>query len=311
MRGFMAKNKLILITGGAGFIGSSLLEYLLKKYPKYNFISIDRKQCLINNRRLFKYMQDINDDLPNISGIDTVIHLAALPSVRDSDLRTSDVINDNILATQKIINQCINVWKSKRLIITSSSSVYDGRENKGQYECFNLRPLSPYASSKLACEGMVKMYINNGKLRDIKTTIIRPFTVYGPNQRDELSIRAIINACLKGEIFTLYGDGTQRRDFTYIDDVCSAIDVIIHSDNLKHLIYNIGTGGNISINEVISEVCTILNKPITIKYEPTTIYDCKFTKADMSTLKTDTGWESKTCFDIGLRNQILWQQRNL
>lgn len=302
--------KKICITGSAGFIGSCLLERLSNAYPKYDFIGIDRRYDIeIHNKNVQLFQTDINQWLPTIHNVETVIHLAALPSVRDSEARASDVIFDNILATQKIIHQCIDVWKPKKLLIASSSSIYDGRSDEFMNETdVFLRPLSIYASSKLACEQMVKMYMDNGRLNGIKPILMRIFTCFGPFQRDELSIRAIIDACLNDKPFTLYGDGTQKRDFNYIDDVCRAIDALRTSFDLKHTIYNIGTGKNISINEVIGKVSRMIEKPVTINYQPSTIYDTNFTKANIDRIKKDTNWKPEVSFDFGLQKQIDWQQ---
>ena len=302
--------KKIIITGGKGFIGGVLLESLSKAYPKYDFIGIDRKyeDIEIHNKNVQLFKTDINQWLPTIHDVETVIHLAALPSVRDSEARASDVIFDNILATQKIIHQCIEVWKPKKMILTSSSSVYDGRSDEFMNETdVFLRPLSAYASSKITCEQMMQMYIDNGRLDGIQSIITRPFTVYGPHQRDELAIQTIIDSCLHDKPFNLYGDGNQKRDFTYIDDTCRAIDALRTSLDLKHTIYNIGTGKNISINEVIGKVSRILGKPVTINYQPATIYDTNFTKANIERITRDTNWKPEVSFEDGLCEQIRWQ----
>jgi len=314
------KNK-IVITGGQGFIGNHLLNMLIDKYPDREFIAIDRKETIIqtinssqhiihntkSNKNLTIYKTDINKWLPEVDDVDVVVHLAALPSVRDSDKNVERVIEDNILATQKIIDKCIDSWKPSRLIITSSSSVYNGDHNWPMKSSDDVRPLSPYAVSKLTNELTLQMYKNNGKLGNIQGIVIRPFTVFGPNQRDELCIQAIIDAFIKDEVFTLYGSGEQKRDFCYIDDTCSAIEALMFTPNLKHFIYNIGTGKNISINEVITKIGRIFNKPLKIKYEPPTIYDCMYTKADISHMKEDCNWEPKMDFDRGLMEQIKFQ----
>ncbi|MBE3094615.1 MAG: NAD-dependent epimerase/dehydratase family protein [Actinobacteria bacterium] len=299
----------IILSGDRGFIGGNLMDMLSKAYPKKDFIGIDRRGDIeIHNKNVQLFKTDINNWLPTIHNVETVIHLAALPSVRDSEARASDVIFDNILATQKIIHQCINVWKPKKMILTSSSSVYDGRNDEFMNETdVFLRPLSAYANSKLTCEQMVKMYIDNGRLNGIQSIIIRPFTVFGPHQRDELAIQAIIDSCLNDKPFTLYGDGTQKRDFTYIDDTCRAIDALRTNYDLKHTIYNIGTGKNISINEVIGKVSRMIEKPVTINYQPATIYDSQYTKANIERIKRDTNWKPEVEFNDGLIEQIKWQ----
>jgi nucleoside-diphosphate-sugar epimerase len=311
--------KIIVITGSSGFIGSTLYKQLIsKKYnKKYEFVLIDRRDNPYGDKYVdgTKFIKvDINSGLPDLYNVDSVIHLAALPSVRDSNSRTTNVINDNILATYNILKKCMESWKPKRLIIASSSSVYDGRHNSPNNETYpdNIRPLSPYAQTKLSVEEAVNMYINNGLLKDIDIAVLRIFTNYGPRQRDELSIRAIIDSCLNDKPFILMGDGKQRRDFIYVEDTCSAIESFISSwkeIDIKNPIYNVGTGNNHSILEVIEKVSRILDKPILIKYDKPTIYDTQYTHADIDKIKRCTGWYPKVDFDTGLRNQIEWQKK--
>jgi nucleoside-diphosphate-sugar epimerase len=311
--------KKIIITGAQGFLGSSLYQYLYKKeyHKKYDFVLIDRKdnpyEDKFSKNTLIKKI-DINEGLPDLIDVEIVIHLAAIPSVRESDRRFKDVMNDNILASYNIIKKCIEKWEPKKLLIASSSSVYDGRENKPMNEESPTRLLSPYGQTKLAVEEMVQMYKNNGLLKNIDVALMRIFTVYGPRQRDELAIQAIIDSYLQNKIFTLYGDGSQRRDFCYIDDTCSGIEHLMNSTlNKDDIIYNIGTGKNHSINEIISLIGKLLNKTITIKYEEPTIYDTMYTLSDSTRLRYvgKEDWIPKTKFVDGIKEEIEWQKKQL
>ena len=304
----MVKDK-IVITGTGGFIGGALLLRLLERYPTRNFISIDRRGLYFKSERVVHYQQDINNGLPDLDDVRIVVHLAAFPSIRDSDKQVESVIKDNIFATQNTIDKCISNWKPKRLIITSSSSVYDGSVDWHMKENGSKKLLSLYAVSKITNENTLKMYQNNGKLNEIEGVCIRPFPVYGPNQRDELCIQAIINSFIKDTAFFLYGDGSVKRDFTYIDDTCAAIEALMFAEKLNHSTYNIGTGENISINEVIYKISKHFNKPLKIKHEPPTIYDTKFTRANINRINEDTGWKPLMDFDEGLKKQIEYQQR--
>ena len=304
--------KKIVITGSSGFIGSSLVQYLYKEgYDKnYDIVLIDRKinpygDSYSKNTKF--YQLDINSWLPDLEDVEIVIHLAALAGVRESDKRFKSVMDDNIYASYNIIKKCIDSWKPKKLLLASSSSIYECSENKPKRENSEIKPLSPYGFTKLAMEQMIQMYQNNGLLKDIQVGIMRIFTVYGPRQRDELAIQAIIDSYLENKTFTLYGDGSQRRDFTYIDDTCSAI---LHLMNYDYLdgIYNIGTGRNHSINEIISMIGKILNKEIKIKYEEPTIYDTMYTLANTVRI-SDTDWKAEMEFIEGVKKQIEWQKK--
>jgi nucleoside-diphosphate-sugar epimerase len=307
--------KKILITGANGFIASSLIQYLYKKEydKKYDFILIDRKLNPYGDKysKNTKFYQlDINTWLPDLDDVEIVIHLAALPSVRESDKRFKSVMDDNIYATHNIVKKCIEQWKPKKLLLASSSSVYDGRENKPMREDSPIRLLSPYGHTKLFMEQMIQMYQNNNLLKDIQVGLMRIFTVYGPRQRDELAIQAIIDCYLQDKEFTLYGDGTQRRDFNYIEDTCSAIECLMNSGRLGG-IYNIGTGENHSINEIIYFIGHLLKKNLTIKNKEPTIYDTMYTLANNKKLCKLTGWRKEMDFEQGVKNQIEWQKKQL
>jgi len=321
--------KKIVITGSNGFIGSSLVQYLYKKgyHKKYDFILIDRKDNPYGDtysKNTMCYRVDINKDLKELKtfrdDVEIVVHLAAIPSVRESDRNIKNVIDDNILASYNIVKKCIEFWNPKRLLIASSSSVYDGREDIEMKEDFVLRLLSPYGHTKLTVEEMVQMYCNNKLLQNTTAILMRIFTCYGPRQRDELAIHAIIDSYLNDKVFTLYGDGSQRRDFTYIDDTCSAIEHLMFGSIYKEMnpqIYNIGTGTNHSINEIIALVGRLLDKNITIKHEASTIYDTMYTKAGKSRIESVTlngeEWINKMDFVDGIKEQIKWikNQKNI
>jgi len=297
--------KKVIITGSSGFIGSALTERLKKKYK---VIGIDKINRNISSDIKF-YQKDINFDLPDIKDVYAVIHLAARPGVRNSHELFDEVCKDNILGTQRIIKKCIENWKPKRLLIASSSSVYGDKGRGGleleEYE--SLSPRSPYAMSKCANEYLISTYKNCGMLKDIECTSMRFFTVYGPHQRNELAIRAFTDWILKDQPIILYGDGKQKRDFTHIDDICSAIEILISTNKILYSAYNIGSNESHSINEIICYIAKITGKKVTIDYRPRDIYDVDETLADINRMK-ELGWSPKINFYEGLRGQIEWQK---
>jgi len=302
----MKKKNKIIITGSSGFIGSALTQKLSKDY---NIIGIDRKSPSgvlmdIRSKGNFNYfLQDINDKLPDIKDVYAVIHLAAKAGVRDSHKKFEQVCKDNILATQRIIDMCITKWKPKRFLLASSSSVYGdlGKDGHALKVTDGVSPMSPYAMSKVAGEQLVTTYKNCGLLDGIETTSMRFFTVYGPNQRNDLAIRSFIDCILRDKPITLYGTGDQTRDFTHIDDICKGINELLKYGYGE--IVNIGSGKTISINNIIHMIATYLDKNVTIDYQPRNIYDIDCTKASDSVFI-----ENKIKFEDGLKEQIEWQK---
>lgn len=301
--------KKVIVTGCDGFIGYSLINYL-KKNTNYEIIGIDRKND--NNITNIKfYHQDINDGLPDIKDVYAVVHLAAKPGVRDSHENFENVCKDNILATQRVIKKCIDSWKPKKILIASSSSVYgltgDDCHDLHEYEWVN--PVSPYGASKVMDELLLTTYHNCGLLKGVVSISMRFFTVYGPKQRDELSIRSFIDHILRDEPIIVHGDGSQVRDFTNISDICSAICLILDKNDLiqGHSTFNIGSGEQHSLNEIIHMLSTLLDKDVTIHYTSKNIWDVFSTKADNSKIK-DLGWKPRVKFIDGIKEQIKWQK---
>jgi UDP-glucuronate 4-epimerase len=296
--------KKIIITGCSGFIGSALVEYLFKNLDDIELYGIDRLDAdpHIRDKCSTFYKQDINDPLPDITDVWTVIHLAGKASVRDSEEKFDQIIHDNINGTHSIIRKCIDVWKPQKLIIASSSSVYgdipDGY--KTLIDTFP-DPKSPYALSKLMIEKMVNIY--RSQLKEI--ALLRIFTVYGANQRKGLAIREFITSALEDKPLIVYGDGTQARDFTYIIDICEAIRLMIELP-IPHRIYNLGSENSLTISEVIYKISRYLGKPLTIDYQPEIPYDVNLTLSDSSLMTKDFNWKPLTSFDDGLREEIEW-----
>ena len=301
----------VVITGVSGFIGSALADYLTN--IGYEVIGIDRLAWVNQKDREF-YLQDINDILPNIRDVDVVVHLAALAGVRNSHERFEQVCKDNILGTQRIIKKCIDNWKPRRLLLASSSSVYGdlGRDGHSLIEDEGVSPRSPYALSKVANEELMKTYKNCGMLDGIDIACMRFFTVYGPHQRNELAIRAFTDWIIRNKPITLYGDGSQKRDFTSIHDICSGIETLISYPLpfLPYDIYNIGSNNSISINKIIKMMCDITDKDVTIHYEPRNQYDVDCTNANIYRMES-MGWKPKIKFEDGLKEQIEWQMEML
>jgi UDP-glucuronate 4-epimerase len=317
----MKPTKKILITGSSGFIGSNLVEYLCKRYNTildYEIIGIDRNPYPLPLTKVHKNFKpillDINDNthgLPDIDGVEVVIHLAGRAGVRESREHFDEYVQDNIIGSKNVLNKCVNQWKPKLFIYSSSSSVYGDCLTKAK-ETDATHPMSPYALTKVAVEKLIETYFNNHTIGSTKCTVLRFFTVYGPRQREGLAIRNFIDKILEHEPITLYGDGTQSRDFLYINDLCDGIRRLIEDIDSIPIgcnIYNISPSNPITINEIIHLIATLLNTEVTIKYEPFNKFDVMRTAADISKLTNLLCWSPSVSIEEGIKMQIDWAQR--
>lgn len=252
----------ILITGNKGFIGSNLV----KKLDNHKIIGVDLKDgnnILDSNfiNALFEFYQ-----------IDAVIHLAAIAGVGYSIDHSEEVLKNNIIGFDTLAKAAIK-HNVKHFIYASSSSVYgdDGTQK------------SPYAVSKATNELQAAMYSN---LCDMKFTGLRFFTVYGEGIREDLAISKFIKAIESDLPIHVYGDGTQARDFTYVDDITEAIKIILESDKLwKNEVFDIGFGKSTTVNELVKILKNHINPTWNkIIYEQEKPYDVKTTLANPNKL---------------------------
>lgn len=272
----------ILITGYKGFIGSNLI----KKLDNHKIVGVDLKDghsILDSNfiNALFEFYQ-----------FDAVIHLAAIAGVGYSIPHSEEVLTNNIIGFDTIAKAAIKNGV-KHFIYASSSSVYgdDGTQK------------SPYAVSKATNELQAAMYSN---LSQMKFTGLRFFTVYGEGIREDLAISKFIKAMQSNLPIHIYGDGTQARDFTYVDDICEAIKLIVESDKVwKNEVFDIGYGSNTSVNELVEILKGIINPSFDkVVYEDEKEYDVKETLADPNKLYEWFGFKPKYSIRDGLREWL-------
>ena len=310
----------VVITGVAGFIGSHLAEKLLhnnfkvigidsftnyysKKIKKHNL-----KECLKNKNfsLIIKDLIEI-DLLPIFRKSQHLFHLAAQPGVRSSwGPQFENYVKENILVTQRILEYAKTANSFKKIIMASSSSVYGEQEGKMNEENAITKPVSPYGVTKLAAENLCRIYAENFNL---PITMLRYFTVYGPRQRPDMAfMRFIIKSILKQPI-TIYGNGNQKRNFTYIDDV---IDATISSMDVVNPgeIINIGGEVVISINKIISVLKKISDFEPIILYKPFPKGDVLRTEADISKAKRLIKFKPKTSLYDGLFFQYAYAKKN-
>lgn len=305
-------HKKALVTGCAGFIGSHLTDKLLDN--GYYVIGIDsftdyypRKikeanlEKALKNANFKLIIKDILD-MDEFPMVDYVFHEAAQAGVRTSWGKTFEIYaRNNILVTQKLL-EFYKDSDIKKFVYASSSSVYGEVYSLPMREETLLNPLSPYGVTKLSAENLCYLYYKNYNLPIVS---LRYFTVYGPRQRPDMAFNKFVHNLINGKGITIFGNGEQTRDFTYIDDVVRATILAAENDVVGE-VFNIGGGSRISINNVISILEEITGKEANIKYIEKQRGDVMHTYADVSKAKRLLGWNAKVDIKDGLEKYVEW-----
>ena len=315
-----------LITGGAGFIGSSLSERLIKEGKKViaidnfcDFYDIKIKENnireLVNNSNFKLYKKDIRDrqalkEIFDENKIDVVMHLAAMAGVRPSIENPVLYQEVNCMGTQNILEE-MKAHNIKNLVMASSSSVYGNcKEVPFREDMIVDFAISPYAATKKANEVMTHVY---HKLFNMNVIMLRFFTVYGPKQRPDLAINKFTRLMLDNQEIPMFGDGSTSRDYTYIDDIVDGIiKACEYTMNNKDVyeILNLGNSSPVSLKEMISTIGNALDIEPNIKQLPMQPGDVDRTYADISKAKALLGYEPKTSFEQGIKNFVEWYKLN-
>lgn len=315
-----------LITGGAGFIGSTLADALLMANNKVvvvdNFCDFYNPQIKeknveksLNNQNYKLYRIDIRnkEGLETIfseNKIDCVIHLAAMAGVRPSIENPILYQDVNGMGTQNIL-EISHKYNVRNLVMASSSSVYGNCQEVPFKETFVVDyAISPYAATKKANEVMAHVYHH---LYNMNIIMLRFFTVYGPKQRPDLAINKFTRLMLAGEEIPMFGDGSTSRDYTYIDDIVDGIikstEYVFNNENVYEII-NIGNSSPISLKEMIYTIGEVLNITPKIKQLPMQPGDVDKTYADISKAKKLLNYEPKTSFKEGITKFVEWYKDN-
>lgn len=304
-----------LVTGAAGFIGSHLATELLGRgwdvtgldcftdyYPRP--LKEANLEALAGRAR-FRFVEDSiqQADLPALlDGVTHVFHLAAQAGVRKSwgrDFRT--YTENNVDASQRLLETCVGVPLA-RFVYASSSSIYGDAVPIPMREDALPQPVSPYGVTKLAAEQLCHLYaVNHG----VPATSMRYFTVYGPRQRPDMGFHRFIRAAIRNEPITLYGDGEQTRDFTFVTDAVAAT-IAAGERGVTGRAYNVGGGSRVTINHVLDIIGRVSGRSLKIQREPAQKGDMRDTYADTSLARADLGFAPRVTLEEGIEAEYKW-----
>lgn len=314
--------KTLLITGGAGFIGSNFVNHIYRKYSHYNIILLDALTYAGNLDNLdeglkadqrFKFYHgnithpDIVNEL--VAKSDIVVHFAAESHVTRSIYDNTLFFETDVIGTQVIANAIAN-HPVELFIHISSSEVYGTAVRAPMDEDHPLNPMSPYAAAKAGADRLVYSYIHT---YGIPAVIVRPFNNYGPFQHIEKAIPNFIVSALMDQPVTIHGKGKSSRDWLFVQDTCEALDLLMHAERSRVVgkTVNLGSGVDTNILEIANRVLKLLNKPShLIKYT-----DDRPGQVDRHISSTDRAcamfnWGSKTTLDDGLARTVEFYKTN-
>ncbi len=303
-----------LVTGAAGFIGSHLVERLLDRgavvtgvdcFTDYYDPALKRKNLerALAHPRFTLLTHDLGAaDLAALPEVDVVFHQAAQAGVRASwGADFAAYAHHNVLATQRLLERYREA-QLERFVYASSSSVYGDAERYPTDEVQLPRPFSPYGVTKLAAEHLVLLY---GRNFGLPVTALRYFTVYGPRQRPDMAFHRFCRALLRGEPITVYGDGEQSRDFTFIDDALEA-NLLAWEKSAPQGVYNVGGGSQVTVLEAIRLLEGALGVAADLRFEPRPPGDPLRTRADATRLKAELGYATRVGVADGLVAEAAW-----
>jgi UDP-glucuronate 4-epimerase len=308
--------KRALVTGCAGFIGSLLTEALLEGGS--TVVGIDcfndnygRAQKLRNLEHAMTWdgFEFVPIDLARgdlydlVDDCDVVFHLAAEPGVRSSwGGRFDAYLRNNVLATQHML-EAAKEYPDKRFVYASSSSIYGEAERLPTHESLTPRPFSPYGVTKLAGEHLCDLYHGN---HGVQTVMLRYFSVYGPRQRPDMAFNIFSKAAIRKEPITVFGDGEQTRDFTFVHDVVGATLAAATVPNVVGEVLNIGGGSQASVNDALGLLEELAGHPLDVRYLDREYGDIRNTGADTTNARERLGFAPDTELADGLRAEFEW-----
>jgi len=310
-----------LVTGAAGFIGSNLAEALTADghevvgvegfTPYYEREVKENNLSRLRGRDGFSLVErDLREASLDVclDGVDVVMHLAGQPGVRSSwGEEFQDHVGHNIVATQRLL-EAVRDAGVKRFVYASSSSVYGNAASYPTRETDLPRPFSPYGVTKLSAEHLCGVYAANW---GVPTVSLRYFTVYGPRQRPDMAFHRFIEATLAGRALDLYGDGGQRRDFTFVSDVVAATRMAAECESPPGTVLNIAGGSHATIREVLELIGEAAGTPPIVNSLPGVPGDVAETRAECNRADEVLGWRPAIGLSEGLAAQVAWHRSRL
>jgi len=307
----------ILVTGGAGFIGSNFIKYILKKYPTYRVVNIDKLTYAGNldnlrevaKQKSYRFVRvDINDAVVVdnwMAQADAVVHFAAETHVDRSIKDSQNFIRTNVHGTHVLLAAALR-RKIKRFVHISTDEVYGSRKTGYFKETDSLNPSSPYSASKAASDLLARSFFITF---DLPVMITRCSNNFGPNQYPEKVIPLFVTNLLEGKKVPLYAKGQNIRDWIYVEDHCRGVDVVLHKGKAGE-IYNIA-GENYRTNIVLTEkILAYMDQPKTMIQRVTDRPGHDFRYAIDCAKIRKLGYRPKVSFDEGLKKTVAWYKNN-
>jgi nucleoside-diphosphate-sugar epimerase len=307
-----------VVTGGGGFIGSHIVENLVRQRNTVKVIDNFSTGKRENVGAFKNDVEIIEADLAEtknlaqfLKGADYVIHQAAIPSVPKSILDPFKSHDANVNGTLNLLLACRDVGV-KRVVYASSSSLYGDSPTLPKHESMMPNPLSPYGAQKLFAEMYCQVFT---KAYGIETVSLRYFNVFGPRQDSTSQYSGVlalfIPAVLQGRRPTIYGDGLQSRDFTYVQNVVEANLLACKLPGVGGQVFNVACGDRITVNSMLHQINKIVGVDISPVYAEPRSGDIKHSQADITRAREHLGFEPKVSFEEGLRATVEWYRKNL
>ncbi len=307
-----------LVTGGAGFIGSNIVDELVKRREEVRVLdnlSTGRAVNLNSTRERIAWhegdIRNLEKIRPCFGGVDYVIHAAALPSVPRS---IEDPVSSNAANIDGTLNVLVAARDAgcKRVVFAASSSAYGDSPTFPRVESLTPSPLSPYALTKLAGEHYCRIF---ARIYGLETVALRYFNIFGPRQNPDSPYTGVLSkfvaAYLRGEAPVIFGDGEQSRDFTYVENAVEATLGACTAKQAVGEVINVGVGESYTLNQTISLLNRILGTNVKPRYDPPRQGDVRHSLADITLARKLLGYRPKVGFEEGLRRTVEWYRSTL